>query len=363
MRNRIYLFSILVLLCFNAFSQELIPFSYNGRCGYINSKFNIVIEPRFTHAGHFSSEGFASVYTINYYEGIPSRREYIINRSGEIIMTAYPAIQHIYGDLYSLNTFPENESVIIRLNDKKIIAKDAGGYPASNDGYFLAAFTYEEKRYYFLDFNGNKVLAHLNMNRPSASFFEQRASITNEDWEPQIIDMKGNVVGNITFNNLGGKYSEGLIPAEAKNGVTGYVNRSGNFAFTIPFLTEEIPRATNFCGGYAAIKTNENPSVWKVINVQGQIVSGNILVNDMWDFSDGLSLVSIYNFEKKESKYGYVNTRGEYLVSPILENADDFKNGYARIVYNGKEGLLKTNGKVIWSSDIMKGFPVEKDLK
>jgi hypothetical protein len=364
MKRHIYFFSILVLLGFNAFSQELIPFSYNGRCGYINSEFNIVIEPRFTHAGHFSSEGFAIVYTINYYGRIPSRKDYIINRSGVIIMTANPAIRHVYGDLYSLNIFPENEAVIIKLKDNKIIARHAGGYAASDDGYFLAAFTYEEKRYYFIDFDGNKVLTHLNMNRESASFFEQRARITNEDWKPQIIDMEGNVVGNITFSLLGQRYAEGLIPAKSKDGITGYVDRSGSFAFTVPFLSDNgIPEATNFSGGYAAIRISRNPSVWKVINAQGRIVSENILVNDMWDFSDGLSLVSIYNFENKENKYGYVNTKGEYLIRPILESADNFKNGYARIVYNGREGLLKPNGKVIWSSDIIQGSPAEKELK
>jgi len=362
MRKYLYLFSILLLLGFNAFSQELIPFSYNGRYGYTDSEFNVVIEPRFTSAGYFSSEGFAVVTYRNDLNSV-STRGGIINNRGQVILVADPGIQHIHGDIYSVSNSSAKQQVIIRLRDNKIIARDARCNAASGDGYFLASFTYEEKRYYFLDLDGNKVLTHLNMNMNSGSFFEERAMIINENWDPQIIDMEGNIVGNTAFDLLGYRYSEGLIPAKSGNGVTGYVDRSGSFAFTVPFLTGEIPLARNFSGGYAAIRTNATPSIWKIINAQGQIVSENILVDNMWDFSDGLALVSVYDWTKRETKYGYVNTRGEYLVRPVLESADDFRNGYASIVYNGQEGLLKTNGKVIWSTDIIRGSPIEQGLR
>jgi len=362
MRKHLYLFSIFILLGFKAFSQELIPFSYNGMYGYTDSELIVVIEPRFTRADHFSAEGFAVVTYRNNLNSV-STRGGIINNRGQVILVADPGIQHIHGDIYSVSNSSAREQLIIRLRDNKILARDARGYASSGDGYFLASFTYEEKRYYFLDFDGNKVLTHLNMNMDSGSFFEERAMIINENWEPQIIDMKGNIVGNTSFDLIGYRYSEGLIPAKSRNGVTGYINRSGSFAFTVPFLTEQIPWARNFSDGYAAIKTNENPSTWKVINAQGRTVSENILVDDMWDFSDGLALVSVYDWTKRETKYGYVNTRGEYLVRPVLDSADDFKDGYARIVYNGQEGLLKTNGRVIWSTDIISGSPIEKDLR
>jgi len=367
MKKTVCFFLFLILFGYNAFSDDLIPFSYNGKYGYINNEFIVVIKPIFKKASHFSADGFAIVFydidELNPVKTWRTLRNSIINNRGQVILSAYSGMQHIYGDLYSLQTLSTEEHVIIRLRDNKIIARDATGYAASGDGYFMAAFIKDEKRFYFLDSDGNKVLTHLNMKRTSASFFEQRARIVNEDWSPEIIDMEGKIVGNIKFNRLGHRYSEGLIPAKTEGGVTGYVNKSGSFAFTIPFLSDEIPIARNFSGGYAAIKTNLNPSIWKIINTQGRIVSENILVSDMWDFSDGLSLVSIFDPNKNETKYGYVNTKGEYLVRPILESADHFKNGYARIVYNGQEGLFKTNGRVIWSTDIMRGSPVEKDLR
>ena len=358
MNKKLYLFNIILLLisC-RSFAEELIPFSFEGKYGYVNRALQVIIEPRFVMANHFTTDGFAIVSFGTLNPGI-------IDIDGNVIKKLdYGFIRHIYGDLYHFDNSRTKD--IIRIKDNKIIARQTD-YPGitSEEGYILAEFINEENRYFFIDFDGNRVLTNLIMKNPSYSFYDQRARISNKDWDPQIIDMEGNKVGNISFVSLGQRYSEGLIPAKASDGVTGYVNKSGRFAFIVPFISDNtIPVATNFCGGYAAIRTSESPPIWKVINAQGRIVSGNILVNGMQDFSDGLSLVSIYNYEKKETKYGYVNTKGEYLVKPIFESADSFENGYARVVYNGQEGLLKTNGKIIWSSDIMKDSPIEKDLK
>lgn len=366
-----FLISIILFNC-NAYSDELIPFSYDRKYGYVNNELKIVIEPKFINmklvsAGFFTSCGFATVI-LELNDGTNSgpikRIDGIINKNGEVIIRAKPGITHICDDLYSLAILPSEDDVIIRLKDHKIIAKQTGQGPASKNEYILVVYPNEEKRYGFIDFDGNPVLQSLNVMRTSYSFFEQRARITNENWEPQIIDMDGKIVGSITFSDLGQKYTEGLIPAKSKDGVTGYINQSGYYVFTVFFITKNgIPQATDFNDGYAAVKTSEEPSTWKTINKDGQIISSNIYIDMMKNFSCGLSLVSKYTPDKKEVKYGYVNTSGEYLINPILEQGDSFHDGYARIVYNGYEGLLKTNGKVIWSSDIMKGLPVEKELE
>jgi len=369
MRKNLLFCLILIVLCCNSFAEELIPFLFNNKWGYVNTELNVVIEPkfyniRFLPTSHFTSEGFAIVIVSYDPSSYLSRRiDGIINKNGEIILRTSPGVMHVYSDLYSFRALSDDESIILRVSDNKIIARQASAvFQASEDGYIITAFPREEKYLQFIDFTGRKVLSDLNMKKPSYSFFEQRAIITNAEWDPQIIDMEGNIVGNNTFSRLGQKYSEGLVSAKSISGVTGYVDKSGNFAFTLPFIVTDLPETTNFSGGYAAIKTKNNPSIWKIINAKGQIVSGDIQVNQMRDFSSGFSLVSIYNIGKNENKYGYVDTRGEYLVKPILEVADDFKNGYARIIYNGREGLLKTNGKVIWSSDIMNGNSIEKNL-
>ena len=350
------IYIVLVLTSCNVFAQTLIPFSSGGKYGYLNSQLKIVIAPQFFKTGHFTEEGYAIVAF-----GQGMTMTWIIDTTGKMIKGLERGlIYHIYGDIYSFENSEPQDMEIIRLNNNKIIAKKTH-WPGitTKEGYMLAEFYDEVKRYSFIDFEGNRVLQQLTLKWPSYSFFDERANVRNESGRV-IIDMEGNILGE--FSSLAHRYSEGLIAAKSIDGITGYVNKSGNFEFTIPFITSVIPEATFFSGGYAAIKKSETPSVWRIINTRGQEVSGNINVYTMNAFSDGLSRVMVRETTNGPIKYGYVNTRGEYLVKPILESADDFQNGYARIVYNGQEGLLKTNGKVIWSADIMKGNIVEKEL-
>ena len=341
-----------------------IPFSFGGRYGYINNALQVVIKPQFNRVSHFSEEGFAIVYF-----GPGASRVAIIDITGkEMLSLENGLINHIYGDLYHLNNVrTRDEEVIIRLIDNNIIARQTHHRgPASNDGYMVAEFFRESRRFFFIDFEGNWVLQHLTLTPGSRSFFEQRAVFSNEDWVLQIIDMEGTVVGDMSFKFLGGRFSEGLIPAVSEEGIAGYVNRSGEFEFLLPNLFMHGMgnlAATNFRGGYAAIQTSETPRSWRIINNQGQMISENIYAFEMREFSEGLSLVRVLNNETGEFRKGYVNTRGEFLVRPILESADDFRNGFARIRHNGREGLLTTNGKVIWSSNIMQGFTLEEELR
>ena len=358
MKKIISIFLILFIsIGCKAVSEELIPFLYMNRYGYVNNEMSIKISPKFARAENFSSNGFAIVTFDTMNHGI-------INLEGETIISVNRGqIFHIDRSLYNISDFDKNEHYIINLDDNCIISKYEA-YDKSNNGYILVVYPNEKNRYGFIDYNGNRVLSGLILKRSSYSFSNKRARITNEDWDPQIIDIDGNIVGNILFTDLGQRYSEGLISARTSDGLTGYVNESGSFAFFSNFVSNNtIPEATEFSNGYAAIKASEKPSIWKIINNKGQIVADNILVDKMEKFSSGISLVSKIDPVNKEVRYGYINTNGEYLVKTILEQADNFHNGYARIKLNGREGLFKNNAKVIWSSDIMENCIIDNELK
>lgn len=46
-------------------------------------------------------------------------------------------------------------------------------------------------------------------------------------------------------------------------------------------------------------------------------------------------------------KWGYINSKGKEITKPKYDNADDYKNGRARVVLDFKEGLIDKNGKEI----------------
>ena len=355
----------------NGAAEVLIPFSFGGKYGYLNSELQVVIKPQFTIARHFSKEGFAIV-------SFGQQNQAIIDVNGNaIIHVDNGQIHHIYRYLYFIRFNPPSlhriiygaDTIIIRVKDKKIIARDIGEPGGgSSDGIINARIG---ERVGFIDFDGNRVLQHLNITFGSYSFFEQRAVINTVDFEQQIIDFEGNVVGDMLFKFLGGRFSEGLMPAMTMDGITGYINRLGEFEFTIPISNEGVMGitlgATNFADGHALVLTSTTPKTWHVINNRSQTVSNGIHAITAREFSEGFSRVSVLFPSEIVGRGGiwrdgFVNTRGEFLVRPILESADDFRNGFARIRHNGREGLLTTNGKVIWSSNIMQGIILEEEL-
>lgn len=51
--------------------------------------------------------------------------------------------------------------------------------------------------------------------------------------------------------------------------------------------------------------------------------------------------------DKETKKYGYVNKADEWVVKPIYDDADKFKDGFAKIYLNKKEGLIIETGAVL----------------
>jgi len=85
-----------------------------------------------------------------------------------------------------------------------------------------------------------------------------------------------------------------------------------------------------------------------VINSYGDFVSNELMLSLADAFMDGLSRVKVNN-----AKYGYINTKGEMIINPIFDEADSFHNGYARIVYQGRDGIINTEGKIFWSDELV----------
>ena len=140
---------------------------------------------------------------------------------------------------------------------------------------------------------------------------------------------------------------------ETKDGRTGYVNTDGEFAFLVPIINYEEDRlyATDFKEGYAIIQTIADPPTWRVINRNGDFVSEGHVLSWAETFSDGLSRITI-DYEK----YGFMNTKGEIVIEPIFDEVYSFYQGYAKIKYQGRDGIINTEGKIFWSDEIMEAY-------
>lgn len=348
MRKIIFFITILYMFAnCEVKANNLILFSHENKYGYVDESLNVIILPKFRSAEHFSNLGYAIVCYQNGKNAVLDKEENVYLESENNL------IYHLGEDLYSYS-LPSMKSEIIRLRDEKIIASDLqSNCYAGTDRFILVSFPNENSQYSFIDFEGNRILPNLQMKKYSYPFYEGRAVTTNEDWEWVIIDLEGNNISNHDFYRLGQHYSEGLLPVQTKDYVTGYVNPNGQFEFKLPFVVSDIPEVTNFQNGYALIKQAQD--VWNVIDKGGNVISNNLNISTASDFSDGLSKISIIDIFSKIRKYGFIDTNGNYFIPPILDDCDSFHNGYSRIVYNGREGLLNTKGIVFWSDQIMEG--------
>ena len=67
------------------------------------------------------------------------------------------------------------------------------------------------------------------------------------------------------------------------------------------------------------------------------------------DFSDGLACM------KKSDLYGFIDSKGNWVIEPIYESASNFVNGYAKVRKNGSYYYIDTSGTIVSSSYNFKG--------
>jgi hypothetical protein len=328
-----------------------ILFVLNGLYGYLDRQLRVIVPPIYDRGFNYTDQGYTWVrYRGERYECL------ILDREGKIVFQEYTSGMNIlYDDIITYVPNGERYYKVVKFRDNNIIANGLGsdtGF-SNNDIIILVVFSEGQERG-FIDSSGTRILPNLKIHRMSRGFREDRAVVVEgENWDIRIIDINGNFYGGLHFYRTGRNFSEGLLPAETKDGRTGYINRDGEFAFIVPIVADipdydESPlNATDFSGGYALIQTVSDPPIWRIINNLGEFVSGELSISQAGAFVDGLSRIRI------DTGYSYINTRGEMIVTQMFDSADSFHRGYARIIYQGRDGIINTEGQIFWSDDLV----------
>jgi hypothetical protein len=326
-------------------------FALNGLYGYADSQLRIIVPPIYDRGFDYNGQG----YTWVRYRGSGNIFEcMVLNWKGKAVFHEYTADMDIlYDDIICYTTRLEGQSIVERIRDGTVITDMRGPASSSEDGILLL-FNGGDRA--FIDStSGRRLLPDLDMTRITNGFREGRAVITGVNRGLQIIDINGKFYDKLNFFRAGSYFSEGLLPAETKERVTGYINREGEFAFTVPIVAEYYDDdwsplyATDFRGGYALIQTSLEPPVWRVINNLGEYASDELSIDQAYAFADGLSCVRTI-----DRKYGYINTNGETVIATVFDSAESFVRGYARIVYQGRDGIINTEGNIFWSDELVK---------
>ena len=204
----------------------------------------------------------------------------------------------------------------------------------------------------------------------AGSVGEDGIRVIQNDLRTELIDTDEIVQGILDFEPQDvGIYSEGLIAIKDSTGYD-YYNLLGDKQFG------QFDQAGAFTDGEAAVKKGNE---WFLVDNKGEKVSKHVyedivLLEDQSHVKDEVMLVKedgSYHFLNKkgkiignysnvdkitndelvavciEGKWGYVNLKGEEIISPSFVDAKSFSNGLAA-VSNGKLwGFINTDGELV----------------
>lgn len=155
----------------------------------------------------------------------------------------------------------------------------------------------------------------------------------------QIIDLK---YENATI------FKDGLAPVKL-NGKYGFINKKGKVI--IDFQYDD---AHPFYEELAAIKIGKK---WGFINKKGKIQIAPQF-GRVQDFDHGFSVVfhivneylnleDEFEYVEEEGVFGLIDPKGVLVLDTIYDYINPFKNDFARIALNGKEGFIDLTGKIV----------------
>lgn len=117
----------------------------------------------------------------------------------------------------------------------------------------------------------------------------------------------------------------------------GYINEKGEYA-----VFPKYEKAFSFSNGFALVTTNSRyTNNWEYINSKGENVF-NKKFADARSFSEGFAAVRTEN-----GGYGFIDISGNLITKAQYEQVGDFKEGMAKVKFQGKWGYIDKVGNEI----------------
>lgn len=276
------------------FKEGLSPAAVSKKWGYINSDGKWMIAPKFLWGGEFK-EGRAAV---SYYSPDRGLMKYgFINETGAFAIDAKYA---------RVRDFSEGAAGVMTAGVWGFIDKD---------GHWLNAQRFE-----------------------NVGDFSEGLAAAREKGLWGFVDNSGIFLVRPKYDEVK-PFSEGLAAVKV-NSKWGYINRTGDW-----ILEPRWSSANSFSDGLAIADAN-------YIDHTGKIVVNGGNFGQITDFSEGFAAVEVRARTRYEnSKWGYIDHTGKFLIDPRFEIARSFKGGLAR-VSKDKNGLQRgyafRDGRLIW---------------
>lgn len=266
--------------------RELYRIQVGGKCGFINERGNLVIDPQFDDAYWTFAEGVC-------YAKLGERKG-LINTVGEFVVELDSTFSLVCG-------FSHNLALFSVTNGKWGIV--------NKTGEIILPAIYE------------------NIWRDGNNGF----TIVDTLGKQGYVNCLGDFIVPCKYASVSG-YSEGLM-AVATNKKCGYVDTLGNWV--IDTIYDD---AHNFGDGVARVKVGNQ---WYFIDHNANRVSELNHDTPLTGFACNRAFV------KKDGKIEMINIKGQRIAEINADSVYGFSEGYATFKKNGKYGKLDTNGMVV----------------
>lgn len=344
MKKKILVFMCLVLCYISIFAENLHLFKYNNKYGYINDKKEVVIKPQYDFAEKFYND-YAIVGCINekgqhFYSLINKKNENVDSKLNNT-STFYDLGNGWFYSNFDRFLYNVNTKIMADIGFSKV----RGIYYPTEDYYI----SIDNK---FMSLNGEMI--HLKNDNYIHTYpmVEGLAFAKDNDWNQVLIDIEGNVVVKDVFD-CASEFSEGFMSISTKND-SGYINNKGEYIIHCSFepnFHEFWPPGINYPFKEGVAVPQVDYKVYKMYDNKGKEIMSETKLNYCSYCNDGLILCQ----KEENGEFGYLNKKGKQEINFIFDSASDFYNGYAQVVYQGKDAVIDKKGNLYYSEDIING--------
>lgn len=344
-KKRLSLVCLFTLLSSFTFSEKYTIFKFNGKYGLADTKLNVAVSPVYDKILAKSDDFYIAVKFYN-----SSYKSYIIKEAQVIYSEESQGFAQIYKNLFVKvkgEKYNLDGKILFDCITKENIYNDWGIYETSLPVIPVRG----EESWYFIDERGNR-LEKLKDYKAAFGFYENNAVVMGYDKKYTVIDKNGNKRFSYKINDCDQRYSEGMLAAIMESGESGFIDYNGVMKIprTFYFLDGKFA-VTEFSNGFACVKSSEYGQKWDIIDTKGNTVADFLSVDIPTKFCDNFSLTTIMLNNKK--KWGFINVNGSLLADRYFDNADEFLNGWAPVITDGKDALINTSGEIVLVSDIL----------
>jgi hypothetical protein len=152
----------------------------------------------------------------------------------------------------------------------------------------------------------------------------------------------GTGIGKRWPDTRAGYFVNGLAPIWSGQDYYRFIDAAGKFAFDNGFED-----ANSFCEGRAVVKLNTR---YGFINTKGEIVIGCRFTLAR-DFSEGLASV-----QEKEPRVGFsppsgfIDLHGQIVIEPTFHSAESFHDGLSLVTTEDSIGYINRLGEFVWQA-------------